>query len=528
MKKLLPLFLFVTICSVHAQVFFQKLYGEISPAGISANGIFPAADGGYMVSGTTGLAFTYAHPGFMSFDSSGNIRWSKFYNTGLAFESLSSAIQTRDSGCLMIGYRSANTREIYLIKTDGAGNVQWAKSYTGADDIYEELVGQTVDGGYIISGNVEPNGILTGDLLIKIDSSGNVQWNRLYEGINGNGALQTADGGYVLSGIYDTSGYAMNTMLKTDSTGMPLWHKTFNFIAPFSFKYTLISTSDQGLILATHTNSFGAGGADIVLIKMDSNGNILWSNAYGGANNDYPSSVKEFPGGGYFIAGSTNSFGSTKDAYLLRIDFSGNLLWSKIYGDDSHDEEFYGCNILLPTADSGFIMAATSDTIGDNFGKFNIYMVKADSTGFSGCHEESSATIETPITLIDTNISLFVDSVNLSVSPLVMTIVSAGAGRTICESIGIEEREKGDRMILYPNPTEGKITIDIGLSATKNIIDAINIYNVMGKPVGIFSKTSGLTGEAEIHIDISNLPSGIYFVQATLNEKLFWGKVVKE
>jgi hypothetical protein len=169
--------------------------------------------------------------------------------------------------------------DIFLIKTDASGNVQWAKTYggTSADEAFS--VQQTSDGGYIVVGLTNSFGAGTEDIfLIKTDASGNLQWAKTYGGAIGDRALsvqQTSDGGYIVAGL---------------------------------------------------TNSFGAGGLDIFLIKTDASGNVQWAKTYGGTDWEDAFSVQQTSDGGYIVAGRTWSFGAGgSDIFLIKTDANGNI-----------------------------------------------------------------------------------------------------------------------------------------------------------------------------------------------------------
>ena len=112
-------------------------------------------------------------------------------------------------------------------------------------------------------------------------------------------------------------------------------------------------TSDDGFIIAGATFSFGAGLSDIYLIKTDSLGNTLWTRTYGGPGEDYAKSVKQTRDGGYIVAGHTNSYGAGGyDVYLIRTDSQGDTLWTRTYGGT--DDERGVC--LQITHDDGYII----------------------------------------------------------------------------------------------------------------------------------------------------------------------------
>ena len=135
-------------------------------------------------------------------------------------------------------------------------------------------------------------------------------------------------------------------------------------------------TTDNGYILVGTTLSFGAGGYDVYLIKLNSNGDTLWTKTYGGSNDEYGNSVKQTPDGGYIIAGNSTSFGANgQDVYLLKTDSIGNVSWSKLFGGAGTD---YGNTVLL-TSDGGYLVGGTTQNLGA--GNYDAYLIKTDANG---------------------------------------------------------------------------------------------------------------------------------------------------
>ena len=216
-----------------------------------------------------------------------------------------------------------------LVATD------WNKTYGGTmDDLAYSLV-QTVDGGYALAGETGSSGAGGYDVwLVKTDSSGNQLWNRTYGGTYDDAAqalVQTSDGGYALAGWTDSFGAGGYDfwLVKTDSSGNMLWNKTYggtqNDVA-----YSLVQTVDGGYALAGSTVSSGAGGEDVWLVKTNSSGNQQWNKTYGGTQDDAAYSLVQTVDGGYALAGYTNSFGAGgEDVWLVKTDSSGNQQWNK-------------------------------------------------------------------------------------------------------------------------------------------------------------------------------------------------------
>jgi len=157
--------------------------------------------------------------------------------------------------------------------------VRFAKTYGGSSAEHAYSVRQTSDGGYIVGGWISPVVATIDDVfLIKTDANGNVQWAKTYGGTGydyANSVQQTSDGGYILAG--ETSSFGAGGrdvfLIKTNASGNVQWAKTYGGTGN-DYAYSFQQTSDGGYILAGWINSFGAGSWDIFLVKTDANGNI--------------------------------------------------------------------------------------------------------------------------------------------------------------------------------------------------------------------------------------------------------------
>jgi len=260
------------------------------------------------------------------------VRFAKTYggtNSNYAF----SLQQTSDGGYIVAGWKFSvgAGSDFFLIKTDANGDIQWAKTYGGTNDDYLYSVQQTSDGGYIVAGRTGSFGAAFGDVfLVKTDADGNLQWAKTYGGTywdDASSVQQTSDGGYIVAGGTGSFGAGRNDifLIKTDANGNIIWAKTYGG-TDYDYASSVQQTSDGGYIVAGETYSFGAGRNDIFLIKTDANGNIIWAKTYGGTDYDYASSVQQTSDGGYIVAGGTGSFGAGDfNAFLVKTDANGDI-----------------------------------------------------------------------------------------------------------------------------------------------------------------------------------------------------------
>jgi hypothetical protein len=287
----------------------------------------PTLDGGYIIvgetqsfgSGTSDIWLIKTSPnGMKSWDSTlgGMIpEWGK------------SVQQTKDGGYIITGIVTIAGPEIWLIKTDPLGNQLWYSTFNGESDEAVSSVLQTADGGYIIVSDKRSFKTGVDIWLIKTDSNGNKIWERTFGGNDydyAHSVQQTADGGYIISG--ETKSYGTGNadvwLVKTDSAGYKVWDQTFGGEQRDS-GLSVQQITDGGYIISGETESYGAGNSDVWLIITDSDGNKVWDQTFGGEQRDSGLSVKQTPDGGYIVIGETESYGAGgTDVWLLKLSAS--------------------------------------------------------------------------------------------------------------------------------------------------------------------------------------------------------------
>jgi len=244
-----------------------------------------------------------------------------------------SLIQTSDGGYAIAGYTKsfgAGYRDVYVVKLDAKGNLQWTKTIGGPGTEEGRSLIQTSDGGYAIAGYTESFGAGDEDVyVVKLDANGNLQWTKTIGGPEpeeGSSLIQTSDGGYAIAGftISFCAGGNDVYVVKLDAHGNLQWTKTIGGSA-VEGSSSLIQTSDGGYAIAGLTNSFGAGDYDVYVVKLDAKGNLQWTKTIGGPGGDWGHSLIQTSDGGYVIAGSTSSFGAGgADVYVIKLDKNGD------------------------------------------------------------------------------------------------------------------------------------------------------------------------------------------------------------
>jgi hypothetical protein len=304
---------------------------------------------------------------------------------GESLDSGWSIIQTSDEGYALAGYTQsygAGSGDFWLIKMDQYGGVEWSQTYGGPDDDAASTVIQTSDGGYALAGYTDSYGVGSHDFwLVKTNQYGETEWRRTYGGPYNEipySLVQTNDGGYALAGF--TLSYSVDFWLvKTDPSGYMVFNVTMGGFDD-EIAYSVIQTSDGGYALAGYTGSYGAGGYDFWFVKTDQYGDPQWNQTYGGLNNEIAYSLVQTTDGGYALAGYTESFGAGgSDVWLVKTDSSGNSNWDQTYNNAYGQGNAERAYSLIQTSDGGYALAGITQFFSAN--GYDYWLVKTDSTG---------------------------------------------------------------------------------------------------------------------------------------------------
>lgn len=444
--------------SVHSQyVEWMQVYGgEHQESGYSVE---QTNDGGFIVAGNT-YSFGAGSYDFylVKTDSLGDIEWEKTYGTS-ARERAYSVQQTSDNGFIIAGSKnpaSSGPYDIYVIKTDSMGNVQWDEIYgfPGHND-YCYSIRQTEDNGYIIGGQTDSVcvGISSDIYLIKVDSIGSIQWDSRYGGESGEfgrSVILTSDGGYAIAGSTQSYGAGSSDfyLVKTDSSGCLEWDAVFG---GYSWDYCndLVETTDGGFAIVGYTMSFSVS-TSMWVIKTDSSGCLEWdsviecdlsSEAYGICNSDE---------GGYVISGQLYPApDELLDGCVVKLDEEGSTQWRITFGGDSNEM----LRSIRQTSDGNYITVGNTGSYGP--GLYNIWVVKINAE--VSIQEESSVFISPDSFLLNVRPNPMRSHANISYSlyqPAHVTIVIYDiSGRRICE-LSDNNQESGSNSLYWAGTDE--------------------------------------------------------------------------
>lgn len=356
----------------------------------SAQSVIATTDGGYAILGFTQSndeditdkldeSFDYW---ILKFSSQDTIEWQKTYG-GSDDDRGQEIIQTQDGGYAVIGTSASNdfdvsenngSQDFWILKLDTQGNITWEKSFGFQGDDMGVSVIQTLDLGYLVTGVLDvtssngqgnTNRSVTrhagGDYwAIKLDASGTFQWSRFFGGNftdTAEGAIELPDGGFIIAGGSDSEDTDITGnkgtydfwVIRINASGDLIWEKSFGGMETDEAR-AITQANDGNIVIAGETRSNtldvsgNNGAADFWIIKIDTNGNLIWQKTLGGSGFDVARDISVTQDDGFLITGSSRSTDGDvsenkgqNDAWALKTDSSGNIQWEKSIGGTNID-----------------------------------------------------------------------------------------------------------------------------------------------------------------------------------------------
>ncbi len=442
-------------------------------------------------------------------DAEGNLSWQKSLG-GTGVDWARAIAQTADGGFIVAGYSDSNNGDVtgnhgsqdyWIVKLDELGNITWQKSLGGTLSDEANAVSQTDDGGYIVGGySYSIDGDVSGNhgandyWVVKIDSSGSIQWQKSLGGTaadEANSIAQASDGGFVIAGTSEsndgdvTSAHGLQDfwVVKLNSSGDLEWEKTLGG-SSYDKAYSISQTTDAGFIVAGETQSadgdvlMNHGSGDVWIVKLDSYGNLESEQTFGGSGEDAAYSIEQTADGGFVTAGTTLSADG---------DVSSNLGYQDYW-------------IVKLACNAPEIFYVDSD--GDGYG--NSALTISSCIPVSGYVNDST----------DCNDS---DS---SVHPDAPEIQNNGIDDN-CNGVidefptTIADLTAGSSLILAPNPAIGFFNLTLYYEKQPQTTEAFQVTVTNEVGVEVFRKTSiNSNGHLLLHISFDqNLLPGIYLVK---------------
>ncbi len=356
----------------------ERTYG--GPGYEYANAVVVAPDGGYVLAGST-TSFGPAQAFLIKVDEYGNLLWQNAYGGSLVVIIRSLAV-TPDGGYIMAGQTgSDDIMDAYFVRVDGSGNLLWEMKYDDGIGIamaMSAIAGP--DGGCVAVGwtanNYSNEEHYEYAWIMKIDDSGEIVWMTPLddtldiEGLSPYSVTTTSDGGYLVLDMYFR-------IVKLDGDGNILWQKEID-VEGLGHIRSVVTAPDGGYVAAGWSYPDGSDSADVLVVKFDESGNKEWMKFFGGNRRDVAYHITRASDGGYIVAGATFSFGSgyPSDAYLLKVNEFGELVWQRTYGQDDNAN---GAESVAVAPDGGYIVGARVFVGG--FGPSDFWLIKTDPNG---------------------------------------------------------------------------------------------------------------------------------------------------
>jgi hypothetical protein len=362
---------------LNANVLWEKTYG-----GTGDDRAFYAtavADGFVVVGSSTPFKQNQTVAWVLKLDKEGNMLWNRTFVEGAGSEFRS--VLGLDDGFLFVGNVFLPSGDIdgYVVRTDVEGKPYWNTTLGGekVDKLFSAV--KTQD-GFALAGLTYSFGDDSQVWVVKITANGSEVWNKTYGGTREDAGrtIALAEGNqYVVAGYtnsMDNGDYDF-LLLKIDASGNMAWNKTYG--GDKSDKAYAIAETADGYVAVGDTRSKGEGDSDAWIVKVDPEGNILWDKTVGGEGFDMPTCVT-VSSEVYLVGGFTFSFGNgERDFWLFQVDEEGNVQWSCTVGRSGFEEAY----AVLETAENEFVMAGWTNSIGKGHYDFYVVKVSPEDTG---------------------------------------------------------------------------------------------------------------------------------------------------
>ncbi|RFN59558.1 T9SS type A sorting domain-containing protein [Marixanthomonas ophiurae] len=459
------------------------------------------------------------------------------------------------------GEKTENSRggkDFWILKLNNTGDIIWQRTIGGSGDDNLTSLSKTNDGGYLIGGS--SNSPISGEKtenskggsdywIIKLDESGSILWQKTIGGTENDTSRtlkQTDDGGYI---VYGSSYSGISGDRTVSNNGDPdlwilklqpdlsiSWQNSYNYIPTFSHHASNLEITDNGdYIFSSTLDSFGQI-SSYHITKINSSGTTLWNNIYGGERTELAPFISATNEGNFIVAGASdssisgdkneNSQGSF-DYWLLELDSNGAINWQNTIGGAFGEQPWD----VITTQDGGYIVSGNSDSdiSGDKTenskGGSDYWIVKVNDVGvITWQNTIGGEFIDDYAQVMEgENGNIFVCGESNSNISADKTENSRGLKDfwilKLNTTLGLDENSLYSTITLYPNPAKNTLQ----LNADNQHIDRVKIFSVKGDLV---QQVEGF--ETSKTIDVSQLASGMYYVQFTAGRQIATKKFIKQ
>lgn len=444
------------------QVTFQKTIGGTDDDRAFSLTFTP--DGGYVVCGLTN---SFGSPNLdvllHKFNVCGEVEWSKTYPSETIDEPgfKASAIVLDDEGFLIItNTLLGGSTSVLLIKTDPMGEVLWSHIYGGSDqDLSHNTLILPTNEILVSVSSRSFGGVLRDIQLLKLSATGTILWAKNYDNGNNDNPMTMyymPDGTFTIIGLTYGAGAGAHDgyLMRVGENGEFLWGKAYGGSSTDYFRHG-IPTNDGGFIMVGRTESFGGSVPDGLIVKVDELGNLEWAKKYIGSALEDVITVRQATDGNYYLVGYTDSFGNGGfDLFLMKINTLGEQLWAKTYGGSEDDKFFpYSDSFSIQEADN--ILSIVGSTASFGAGNNDFLLIQTDMEGNiegENCFvtdfeftvaaapvivTNTNPSITTnsnssPVTLISQNVEVITE--NICISSNTSTLLDLGSDIILCEN----------------------------------------------------------------------------------------------
>jgi hypothetical protein len=465
--------------------------------------------------------------------------------------------QTPDGGYIITGLEftaSSSTLQIFLLKLSADGTVQWNKTYSGgvangANYYQNYRVLVTGEGNYVVVGATQTPGSSSNDVLVmKVDQQGDTLWSRTYGGPtndDGNSVFEDSTGDYIVGGSVllnsqrrmailrvGTDGTLKRQSFLADGVATPFFEcasldpnrigvirsytnllnvvdstGTFQWSWPLQYPsaWSVDAIEEANGQFTVFSGVSGLIGGSYALTRADQAGVISLAKKYSTSNDESPRDLIQASNGDYLLYGLSTSMSGASAPLLARIDQNGVVLWAYTYRYSAN--AFHEAAKMLQTSDGGYVMVGQHDRSG-NFTDFDVYVVKTDSNGQSGCNQAAitlNIASGTPVsTPPPTQFTGAFTNNGTAVSPSYGSVPILNPPTFLCSTTTVDDLSDNPSLEVFPVPFKESFRV--------RSPDGSECAFMVCDPTGKILLESSFSGETDIRT--AEWSCGIYFLRA--------------
>lgn len=448
-------------------------------------------------------------------DTTGSKIWSKIIGDSIYNTDPRNIKSTFDKGFLIASSIYSDTTEfdttccyseLYLVKTDSAGNMMWNKTYHYMFNNELGTIHETKDSTYMISGYINFNPGTTGDIIImEVDKYGNILRNKIFDftGLDGpgpRGLLPTYDNGFMICGL---TNFEDGLVFKIDSGLNLKWKQTF-YGNKYKYFNQIIETKNKNYITVGYSNQANPVVSKVYFVKLDSLGNTLWEREkmIGGLD-EGGLFICEAKDGGYLIGGYVYINSVQSNVFLMKTNCLGFIAPPVIKILTHNEPDSTSVQINFTTSNVGHYYWDFGDT---NYLEFDLF-TQYDTAFFEHTYNDTGYYVVTLIASACGESDTLTDTIHIE------------------SFVGIKELTDIKKLNIYPNPNTGMFNIELQLVKQQDI--SLYLYNIAGQLV--FSESNiNYTGSFHKQINLNRQGRGVYHLQIVTDNEVINKRVVYE